>query len=118
MDDRSPGVRSHSAQANQNAAGATVKIPRKEMRLTAVKTPEMIASARNHRFQASKHGDKPATSQTTAMTLEVTQSQFTTADPLLAEQPKGLDAITNTDSNSAATAHAPKTNAMPLVVRG
>jgi hypothetical protein len=39
------------------------------------------------------------------------------ADPLLAEQPKGLDAITNTDSNSAATAHAAKTNAMTLVVR-
>jgi hypothetical protein len=117
MDDRSAGVRSHRAHANQNAAGASVKIPRKEKRLTAVKTPEIIASARFHRFHAIRHGDKPAISQTTAITLEVTQSHVTPEDALFAEQPHGLEAITKTESTTAATAHAPKTIAMTLVIR-
>jgi hypothetical protein len=47
----------------------------------------------------------------------VTQSHVTTGDALLAEQPKGLEAITKTDSNSAAKAHTPKTKAMTLVAR-
>ena len=117
MDDRSPGVRSHNAHANQNAAGPSVKIPRKEMRLTAVKTPEIIASARYHRFKAIRHGVKPATSQTTAIPLDVTQSHVTKGDPLVAEQPNGLEAITKTESNTAATAHAPKTQARTRVAR-
>jgi hypothetical protein len=117
MDDRSAGVLSHSEHANQNAAGASVKIPRKEMRLTAVKTPEIIASARFHRFHAIRHGDKPATSQTPAITLDVTQSHVTRGVSLLAEQPKGLETITKTESNTAATAHAPKTKARTWVAR-
>jgi hypothetical protein len=87
------------------------------MRLNAVKSPETIASARFQRFNAIRPKDKPARSQATAITLEVTQSQVTTGDPLLAEQPKGLDAITKTESNTAAKAHAPKTNARTLVAR-
>jgi hypothetical protein len=94
-----------------------VKIPRKEKRLTAVKTPAIIASARFHRFHTIRHGDKPATSQTTAITLDVTQSHVTTGDALFAEQPHGLEAITKTESNTAATAHAPKTKARTWVAR-
>jgi len=118
IDDRSPGVRSQSAQPNQNAAGARVKTPTEEMRLTAVKRPAIIASARFHRLNATRHTDKPAISQTTAITLEVTQSQVTMCGSgPLAKQPQGLDAITRAESNSAAKAQTPKTNAMTLVVR-
>lgn len=87
------------------------------MKLIAVKTPEIIASARFHRFNAIRPRDKPAISQTTATTLDVTQSHVTTEDWLFAEHPKGLDAITKTDSNTAATAHAPKIKAITLVAR-
>lgn len=51
------------------------------------------------------------------ITLDVIQSQVTTGDSLLAEQPHGLEAITKTDSSTTARAHAPKKKAMPLVVR-
>jgi hypothetical protein len=47
----------------------------------------------------------------------VTQSHVTTGDSLFAEQPKGLDAITKTESKTAAKAHTPKTRAATLAVR-
>src|SRR5258708_385361 len=115
MDDRSPGVRSHSAHPNQRAAGASVKTPGAEKRLIAVKTPEIIDSARYQRFNPISPRDNPAISQTTATALDVTQSQVTTGDWLFAEQPNGLDAITKTESNPAATAHAPNTKARKRV---
>ena len=94
-----------------------MKTPTAEMRLNAVNRPEIIASARFHRFHAIKPMLKPAASQTAAINLEVTQSHVTSGVSLLAEQPQGLEAITKTESNTAATAHAPKTKARMLVVR-
>ncbi len=59
---------------------------------------------------------RQATASQTAA-IDVTQSQVTTGESLFAEQPHGLDAITKTDSSTAANAHAPKTKATTLVVR-
>ncbi len=77
----------------------------------------MIASGSFHRFHDTRHTTKAATSQPAAITLDVIQSHVTTGDSLFAEQPHGLDAITTTDSRTAARAAAPKTKAMTLVVR-
>jgi hypothetical protein len=117
MDDRRPCAHSHKAHANQNAAGAIVKTPTTEITLTAISGAEMTANGSFHRFHAIRHTAKPAASQTAAITLDVTQSQVTTGESLFAEQPHGLEAITKTDSSTAANAHAPKTKAMTLVVR-
>ena len=117
MDDRRPCAQSQSAHANQNAAGASVKTPMTEIRLTATSGAEMIANGSFHRFQEIKHTAKAATSQTTAIALEVIQSQVTTGELLFAEHPHGRDAITKTDSSTAPKAQAPKTEAMTLVSR-
>jgi hypothetical protein len=76
----------------------------------------MIASGTVHRLNAARESARPATSQTPATTLDVTQSQTTPASPA-DEQPQGLDAMTKADRNSAAIAQAPKTNAILVVAR-
>jgi hypothetical protein len=118
MADRRPCVHIHSAHANQNAAGANAKTPNTEIMLTASSGAEMTASTSFHRFHAITHTAKPATSQMAAITLEVTQSQVTMGEALLAEHPHGLDAITKTDRSTAPKAQAPKTRAIALVIRG
>jgi hypothetical protein len=117
MADRRPCVHIHNAQANQNAAGAMAKTPITEIRLTASSGAEMTASTSFHRFHEITHTAKPVTSQMAAITLEVTQSQVTMVESLLAEHPHGLDAITNTDRSTAPKAQAPKTRAIALVIR-
>jgi hypothetical protein len=94
-----------------------VKTPMTEIMLTATSGAEMIANGSFHRFQEIKHTANAAMSQTAAIALEVTQSQVTTGESLLAEHPHGLDAITKTDSSTAPNAQAPKTKAMTLVSR-
>jgi len=91
---RLPRVHSHSAHANQKAAGAIAKTPITEIRLTAISGAEMIASDSFHRCHAIRHTARPAASQTAAITLDVTQSQVTTGDSLFAEQLQGLDVLT------------------------
>ena len=114
---RRPCAHCHRAHANQNAAGASEKTPITEIRLTASSGAEITASGKVHRLKAIRQTTKAATNQTAAITLDVTQSQVTPVVSLLAEQPQGLDAITKTDSTTAANAHAPKTTAMRLVIR-
>jgi hypothetical protein len=116
MGDRRPCAHSQSAHANQNAAGARVKTPTTEIMLIATSGADMIANGSFHCFHEIQHTADAATSQTVAITLEVAQSQ-TMGDSLLAEQPHGLDAITKTDSSTAARAHAPNTKATTLVIR-
>ena len=117
IEDRRPCAHCHRAHANQNAAGANEKTPITEIRLTASSGAEITASGKVLRPTAIRQTTKAATNQTAATTLDVTQSQVTPVVSLLAEQPHGLDAITETDSSTAANAHAPKATAMKLVIR-
>jgi hypothetical protein len=117
IEGRRPCVHCHRAHDNQNAAGASEKTPLTEIRLTTSSGPEITASGKVHRLNAIRQTTKAATNQRLAITLDVTQSQVTPVVSLLAEQPHGLDAITNTDISTAASAHTPNTTAMMLVVR-
>src|ERR1700687_4343628 len=99
---RWPCAHCHRAHANQNAEGASEKTPITEIRLTASSGAEITPSGKVHRLKAIRQTTKAATNQTAAITLDVTQSQVTPVVSLLAEQPHGLDAITKTDSSTAA----------------
>lgn len=94
-----------------------MKTPTTEIRLTATSGAEIIAIGSFHRFHEVKHTANAAMSQTAAIAFEVTQSQVTTGESLLAEHPHGLDAITKTDNSTAPNAHAPNNKAMALVIR-
>ena len=59
---------------------------------------------------------KATRSPTAATARDVTQSQVTTGESLLVEQPHGLDAITKTDMRTAIRAAAPKKKAMRVVI--
>jgi hypothetical protein len=77
----------------------------------------MIARGSFHLLHEITHTPRAAASQAAATNLEVTQSQVTSGDSLFAEQPHGLDANTNTDSNTTAKAAALKTVAIVVCVR-
>ena len=110
-------LHSQSAQASQKAAGASVKVPRTEIRLKAMSASEIAASTSAHRLQEIRHMASAATNQIAASHRDVIQSQVTTGDWLETEQPHGLDHITKTESTAASSARAANTSAMRVVGR-
>src|ERR1700694_134793 len=112
-----PCVHNHNAHPSHSAAGASEKTPTTDTTPTTSSTAEMIASGSVQRFHETKLTPKAARRKTAAINRDVTQSQLTTGESLLAEHPHGLDAMTKTDSKTATSAAAPKTKAMMLVVR-
>src|ERR1700686_2739870 len=114
---RRPRDHDHIAHPNHSAAGANEKTPSTEMKPTTSSAAETIARGIVHRFHATKVMPKATIRKRAAITLDVVQSQVTAEDWLPAEQPHGRDAITNTDSRTAARAAAANPTAILLVVR-
>jgi hypothetical protein len=115
--DGRPSVHNHMAHPNHSAAGVSTKTPIAETNPIGSSRAEMMASGSFQRFQATRQMARPVASQMAATTREVIQSQVTTGDSLVAEQPHGLDAMTKTESRTANTAAAAKAKAVMLVVR-